>query len=246
MGTVHLLHVAVDVAQILLLAAEELLTVANDAGDDDQAHREDAQGNQGHPGADGQHHDEHAQQQGHLGDHLGQALVQSLGDGVHVIGDTAEHFAVGHLVKVRHGQTVNFLADVGAHGVADFGGDTRHEPALDVVEQGAEQVQTAQEQQNLGQSVKVNGARAGNHSHQAFKQLGGGLAQNLRTKDGKCGARNGAHQSDDEHGEIALHITQQLNHSALEIGCLFSHRVTAAHGAVSHRSCHYANSSFES
>ena len=134
MGAIHLLHVAVDVAQVLLLAAEELLTVADDAGNDDQAHRENAQGNESHPGADGQHHDEYAQQQGHLGDHLGQALVQSLGDGVHVIGDAAEHFAVGHLVKVGHGQTVDLLADVRTHSVADFGGDARHEPALDVVE----------------------------------------------------------------------------------------------------------------
>ena len=84
--------------------------------------------------------------------------------------------------------------------------DAGHDPALNVGEQGAEQVQPAQKQQNAGQGVKVDGAGTGDHGHEALKEFGGGLAQDLGAQDGEGGAGNGAHQRENHHGKVAIHV----------------------------------------
>ena len=151
---------------------------------------------------------------------------------------------MGHPVKIGHGQPVDLLADIGTHGVAHLGGDAGHYPALHVREQRTENIQTGQEQQDLADGRKINTAGAGEHGDHALKQLGGCLTQNLGSKDGEHRAAHSAQQRQHNAGQIAPHIGQQLFHGALEVLGFFAHGHCA--GAVSHRSCHYANSSFES
>ena len=103
MGAVHLLHMAVHMTQVFLLAAEELLAVAHHIHHNDQTHRQNADGHQRHQRADGKHHAQYAHNHGQLSDHLRKALVQRLGDHIHIVGDAAEHLAVRYPVKIGHG-----------------------------------------------------------------------------------------------------------------------------------------------
>ena len=65
MAAVHLFHLAVDGAQIFLLSLKVLLGQLDDHGNENQRNRNNAQGNQRHLPADGEHHDEHADDGAH-------------------------------------------------------------------------------------------------------------------------------------------------------------------------------------
>ena len=132
MTAIHLLHVSVGVAQISLLLLEKGLAALDHVANDDEAQRQDAQGNQRHQRADGEHHHQNADKLRHAGDDLRHALVECLRHGVHVVGDAAEHFTVGYTVKISQRHAVDLLADIPAHSVADLGRDFCHDKALDI------------------------------------------------------------------------------------------------------------------
>ncbi len=87
---------------------------------------------QGHQPADGEHHHQHAQDRGHRSDDLGQALVEGLADGVHIIGYARKHLALVGAVKVTQRHAVDLFGDILAEFVGDLHRDTGHDPALDV------------------------------------------------------------------------------------------------------------------
>ena len=70
MSAVHLFDVTVDVAQIFLLFAEERLAVFDNDADNDDTQRQDAQSHQRHRRTDGQHHAQHTDHHGDIGDDL--------------------------------------------------------------------------------------------------------------------------------------------------------------------------------
>ena len=125
-AAVHLFDVAVHMAQVFLLGPEVPLAAANHQGDDEEGQRQGDQAGQGHPSADGEHHHKDTQKGGDGGDHLGQALVQGGGDGVHIVGDQTEGFAVGGLVIKGQGQAVHFFVDLIPQLVGDLLGYAAH------------------------------------------------------------------------------------------------------------------------
>ena len=131
---VDLLDLTVHDAQCCLLCLKILLAELDDQHHQCQRDRQDEQGDQGHFGADGEHHDEDAHHRGDAGNELGDALVQALAEGVDIVGDTGKHFADGALFKVGEGQAVDLFADLLAEIVADLLREVRHQPALQEAE----------------------------------------------------------------------------------------------------------------
>ena len=237
-------------AQIILLLAEVRLAALYYIHHNQHAHGQNAECYQCHQRADGQHHAQHAHHHGNIRHNLRKALVQRLGDSVYIVGDAAQHLAVGHAVKIGKRHAVYFLRDVAPHGIAHLGGHARHHPALHIAEKGADEVNGQQEQKNLPNGRKIDAAGAGEHGHHALKQLCGGLPQHLGAEDGKHGGCCCTHQYGDDSRQKTGEIAQQLCHGALEVLGLFpGHHAggaAPAHAGAMRLLCHYANSSFES
>lgn len=94
--------------------------------------------------------------------------------------------------------------------VADLLGHAGHQPALDKVEQGAEQIQPQHEQQNLSDLRKVNAAGSLDLRHQTVCQLCGRLSQDIRANDAEHSGGNCTQDHDDYRSVILFHIHKQL------------------------------------
>ena len=73
-----------------------------------------------------------------------QALIERLTDGIDVVGNAAQHLAVGLLVKIAQRQTVDFLGQLPAHSESNRLRHLGHQPGLNVAENGAEYIKTNQ------------------------------------------------------------------------------------------------------
>ena len=129
MAGVDLLHLTVHNTQGGLLGLKVFLAEPDHQHHQDQRDGQDEQCDQGHFGADGQHHNQYADHGGDAGDELGYALVQALAQGVHIVGDAGEHLADRPLFKVGQRQAVDLFADLAAEIIADLLGKAGHQPA---------------------------------------------------------------------------------------------------------------------
>ena len=214
---VNLLHLAVDHAQKALLGFEVFLADFDHQHDQNHRHRQNQQRDEGHFGADGQHHDEHAHHGGAAGDELGDALVQALAQSIHIVGDAGENLAHRAFFKIGKGQTVDLFADLAAEIIADFLGKAAHDPGLPKMEQCRHQIHDQQDDKNLCNIAKVNAAGALQFGNPAGGQRRGGLGQNLGTCDAEHRGNHGKHQHRDELELIVGHGAGQAAHGTLEI-----------------------------
>jgi len=168
--TVHLLNMPVYMPQEFLLLFEVFLRILDHQSGYDGGQGDDHQGDQGHLPADGQHHDEYANHGDRGGDDLGQALVECLTDGVHVVGYAGENLSVAGTVKIFQRYAINLGGDFLAEPVGHFRGHIRHDPSLNVRKQGGKQVQDTYGNQDIPNVWKINpGAGPGNLRHYPFK-----------------------------------------------------------------------------
>ena len=84
-----------------------------------------------------------------------QALIERLADSIDVIGDAAEDFAVGLLVKITQRQAIDFLGQLPAHPESNCLRHLSHQPGLDVAENGAEYIQANQQTDDPPNCLKV-------------------------------------------------------------------------------------------
>ena len=204
-------------------------------------YRQDDDSHAGHDGIDGQHHDDDADDGGHRGDELGDRLVEALTQGINIVCEAREHFADRFGLKGLHRHAVNLLRDIPAQPIAQALGHAGHNPALNEGKQGAEQVQTEQQEQNGTDLSEIDASRALHLGNQAGKQFGSRLTQNLRADDVKQGTAHGEQQNADQ-GKLELsHVGQQTQRAALKVLGLLArhHTMTAAH-RPSHRSLTHA------
>ena len=118
---------------------------------------------------------EHADQRGDGGDQGGDRLVEGLAQRVHVVGDPGEDLALADGFKVLQGHPVDLFGDVPAEAVGDLRGDAGADKALNVAEQGADQVEADQDDQNVGDAGEVHAALALDLQEDALENLRGGL-----------------------------------------------------------------------
>jgi hypothetical protein len=233
MAAEHLLHVAVDVAQVVLLLAEEALRLAHDHHDQQRRDRHDRQGDEGHLPRDGEHHGQDAHHRHQRGDDLRQALVEGLVDGVHVVGEQGEHLAVGRAVEIAERHAVDLGHHILAQLVGDLDRDVGHQPALAVAEAGRQGVQPQRGEQDAADDAERHVARAGDLRQDAVEELGGGAAQDLGANDGEGGRADGQHPDDEDGQPIGRQIGHQLAQRAFEVACFLdghAHHVPAGAG----------------
>ena len=261
MAAIHLLHMAIDVTQIFLLLHEIFLRLLDNEADKHHGNRHNEQRYQRHFPADGEHHGKNTDEHGDRSDNLGNALVQTLTDGVHIVGDAGKHFAVGGGVIVRKRETVDFIFDVPAQAIGDLHGNAGHDKTLNIGTGGADEVQAYQKQQDFPNPSKVNAfPSTGNCPYQSLKELGSSLAQNFRTEDGQHGGGCGKEQYHQNGPFIASQIMEQLFKGSLEVLGFFAGHHAGTTGAMTtagtahHAPCGasagsfrtHSNSSFES
>ena len=107
-----------------------------------------------------QHHDDDADDGGHRGDELGDRLVEALTQRIDIVCDAREHFTDRFGLKILHRHAVNLLRDIPAQPIAQALGHAGHNPALNEGKQGAEQVQTEQQEQNGTDLSEIDASRA--------------------------------------------------------------------------------------
>ncbi|MNE41113.1 hypothetical protein D3C80_1351680 [compost metagenome] len=161
------------------------LGTLRDGHNDHKAQRQGDYGNQGQPRADRQHHDDNPDNGYDGRDQLRQALLQRCADIIHIIGCTAEDFAVGTGIKIFQRQPFQLAVHLLPHIKDNLLGDSGHYVLLHVTEQGAEQVQTAQNKQNFIHISKINVRSLYTRQHPigAFEQLGGRLPHHFGAED---------------------------------------------------------------
>ena len=232
MTGVGLLHLAVDLAQILLLGHKVLLAVLDHQHHQACRHRQDHQGDKGHQRRDGKHHHQHTDEGGHRGNEGCHRLVQALSQGIHIVGDAGEDLAYGTGLKILHGHAVDFLRNVPPQTVAGLLRDSAHDPALEQREARADQVEDDEHPQNLPDLAEVDAAAPLDLGHQTGKDLGGGLGKHF----GSYNIENGRAYGEDAHqGQLKLepaHMGEQFLHRTLKIlGLLTGYaRASVAHG----------------
>ncbi len=129
-----LLHMAVHVAQIILLLAEEFLRLTDDDHHNGHRQGDDEQRDQGHLPGNGDHHDKHADHGHQRGDDLCQALIQGATDSINVVGKQRENLSMWRSVEIAERHAVDLLHDLPPQLIGDLDGDIGHQPALDVAE----------------------------------------------------------------------------------------------------------------
>ena len=254
MPAVHLFHLSVDMSQIFLLGFEVFLGMLDDEADAEHRNRQDAQRRQGQLPADGQHHHQYADHLGDGGDELGNALVEALAQGIHVVGDAGEHLAVGLGIVVFHGQTVDLLGDLPPQVVGHLLGHAGHQNTLNDRQSGTEQIHAQQDEQDFAHVHKVDAAarHPRHHLHHTVDDGAVGLHQHLRAVDVQEHSAHGEDQHQDDRHFIAGDILDELAHGAAEVLGLFAAEMSGAvaHAARTHCGTfsvtHYANSSFDS
>ena len=201
----HLLHIAVDCAQGLLLIDEELGGVSGHRLGD----KEDSEDGQDHDGGEDGGGEEHGEEHHHDGDGGGDTLGDGLGDhltqGVDVAGVAAHQ--VAHLmgVEIAHRQ----LLHVGEHGVTDVLldalGHRHHQPGGQEVGQHAGQVDHRHHAQKADQRPKI-GRRIPQHGGDILFDQN---VQRAVAGHGGAGGEDNAHHHHDEPDLIGLHVAKQ-------------------------------------
>ena len=126
----HLLDVSVDLTQGLLLSREIPPAAAADGPHYQQHHRQHGKGDERQGGTQHQHHDNGAQKIQRAGDHTAKAVVQSLGDGLNIVGIAAHQLAVGVGVEVFQRQSLHPFKEIRPDFRHTGLGDMHHNPGV--------------------------------------------------------------------------------------------------------------------
>ncbi|MPM71971.1 hypothetical protein SDC9_118943 [bioreactor metagenome] len=188
MPAVHFLNMTVELTHMLLLRRKINLGLFYDSHHNARRKRQYEQCNQRHQHVDGEHHSEHAEYHGSGGDKLRQALTERLIDHIDVVGDVAEHLAVGFAVVIFQRQPVHLLRDGTAQVKGNVVGHPCHDEPLQEGAQCGQQVEPDQPGDNPAHIGKIGiQSCAGGIGEQALNQFGRHLAQQFRTDDRKHG-----------------------------------------------------------
>ena len=237
-----LFDLTVDLSERLLLGEKVLLRDLHHDRDERNGDRQDHQRDERHERGDREHHHERADQRAHGCDQLCDALVQRLTQRIDVVGDAREHVAglVGFKVSERH--AVDLFADVAAHPVAHFLGNTAHDPALRKGKRRAERVKRHQTKEDRADPSKIDAALTGELFHETGKELRRGVAEDLRPDDGKNRGADGKDDHRDQTDAVCAHIANELSDGALKIFRLFNRSAGAA--SLSSSGSHQASPPF--
>ena len=239
------LNLSVYLSKIFLLILEIFLGMLHYHTDDCHGHRQDKYCCHGHPHVDGKHHHKYTNQGRDRCDKLGDALVQTHLQSVHVVRYSGEDFSVCPALKIIQRHPVDLFGNIFSQIIGNIIGNSGHHIALDKGKAGAGYIQSHGPDQNLRNFPKINTAGSVYLCHKSVKQFCGSLSKYLWPYNVEHGTCNGKpkHQSKAEF--ISSHILEQSAHGSFEVLGFFAGMRSmsmAAHRASSSRLTH-ANSS---
>ena len=194
----HLLDVAVQVAQLHLLA-DEIAAAAAGQEPGDAEHPDDAHDDHSGQGQIGGQHAHKGDQDHHAGvDHLGDALGEHLAQGVHVVGVDAHHVAVGVGIKVLDGQGLHVAEQVVPDALLHALGDGDHQAVVGEGTQGAHDIQPGHHQKDPHQAAVIGGLHG--------QQGGDVVVDQVAQKQGPRHRGDGADEDAEDHQHEQSHI----------------------------------------
>ena len=203
----HLLDIAVHGAQRLLLCLKAHAASAANALDHQQHQHQKGKGDQRQHPVHIQHHNNNADKRQGAGHHAGEAGVDHLRHGVHVVGKAAHQVAGLVGVEVPQGQVLQFVEQILPHLGHRPLGDMHHDAGVGIGAQARQQEQSQQQRQHLQQAGEV-----------AYQNI---VVDNRLEQIAAHHRAHGAdHKADEHHHQrrlIAPDIAQQLAHRASEV-----------------------------
>src|SRR5699024_1002242 len=140
-------------AQMTLLAGKVFLGMGGDETHQHETDKDGDDGGQRHQHICEEHHQQGAKEKGDGGHQHTDALVERLGDHIHVVGDPGEDISVGSFIVKVHRQTVDLLRDIASHLPGDDLRDGGHDKMLQKGEDDAANVKGHQCKTDAGHSV---------------------------------------------------------------------------------------------
>ena len=173
----------------------------------------------------------------HAGDQLGKPLVEALAQRINVVGDARKDIARARALEIAHRHARGLLGNAAAQKIACLLRHARHEPPLHERAGRRKAVERKREQQDGGDRIEIDAARARDLGAYALEQFGRGGRKHLGADDVEHGRTDG----EGEHGAQGeferAHEREHLFHGPLEIGGLFAghhamRAVVAGHGTA--------------
>ncbi len=166
----HLLNVAIDLAQLLLLLDEKLAGVASQVFGGQQHHADHRQRQQRQRDTEVNHRCQHADQRDDRVDQLGQALADHLAQGVGIVGVNRHNIAVGVGIEILDGQRLH----VGEHLITQILQrtlcDAGHQTVLHKDSSNTDTVERSHTQDGGGQTAEIRAARTQQRQNVAVNQ----------------------------------------------------------------------------
>ena len=230
----HFFDIAVDCAQGLLLAHEELARLAGQGHGDEHDGKDSDQSDDGQDpgGAD------HGDKDGNQGDHGGNSLGNGLGDhhtqGIGVAGEAGHDVACGVGVEIADGQFLHFCEHLITDGFLDTLGDTDHQILLQEVGYNTNHVNCDNEHEEGCKGIKIRGA-VGYHGQDVFVN---NAAQRGGCHNGGESVGKDTGNNDYQGNPVFFHVSQNPQQGLLGI--------TGLHGPSGRHSMrrHYSSPPF--
>ena len=233
MPRIRFFDVAVDFAQVLLLAGKVLLRLAHDEEHEHESDEACGDRRERHDPVCDEHHDDAADEHDHRRDEGRDRLVEGLTDHVHVVGDAREHVADGVGIEVFEGQEVDLFGDLGAQRPGIFLRDRRHDQPLHIRTDKTQSVDYDEEHAQAEHFLHIHAedlvdAVIGQVQERRLNGVRQ-VAENVRADEVEYRTRDREHERDDDGNEERPDEQDELAHRLFEVLRFFRH---ARAGAV--------------
>ncbi|MNC27507.1 hypothetical protein D3C75_756790 [compost metagenome] len=156
----HFLHITVQLTQSFGLLPEQLLRAGGDITGGIIRRGSGQKHNQRHQRADKEHQHNRANDSHDSREQRGKALLQPVGDHIHIVDEAADAVSVGMVVMKGQGQLTDMPEQILAEGVYGFVGRLVHQVGKEPAEQAACPVDNTQYKQNVEHSGEIHLSRS--------------------------------------------------------------------------------------
>ena len=198
----HLLNIAVEGTEGLLLALEVDAALAADGLDYQQHQEEERHGDEGQQRVHHQHHYEGGNEGQHVGEETGKAVADHLRNGVHIVGKATHHITGEVGVKIGYRQLLHLIEQILTDGGHRPLGHIDHQAGVDIAAKSGDNENTALQKEHFQKAGKIAGDNI--------------VVQNGLEKIARCHRGDGGQQQTQRHQNKQQLILAQISQQAQE------------------------------
>ena len=238
----HLLDIAVDPAERLLLLEEVLRGLTAQLFNDLEHDAHAEQYEQRQPYIRHQHADEHRDNGHRRGKHLRHGLAEHLLQRIGIVGEMAHQIAVGMRIEVANRQLLHMREHLVTHLFEHALRNADHQPVVDKRSCNADEIDHRHAHQRMQQT--------GKHRRCLQQQRRNIVVDQAFEEHGACHVCHSRQQNADEYNHklyavALLNIFHKTSERLFRIfAALAAHHASAAAGSAHLRSCHYFSPPF--